>query len=149
MDLFLGNIAGSAGETSALLILLCGAYLIVRKMMNWQIPAWIFVGVIITSGVLYLINPDKYADPMFMLFSGGLMLGAMFMASDMVGSPLTPKGVMIYGLLIGFLTVLIRQFGSLSEGIMYAILLGNATTPLIDSFTQPRLFGAQPKRKSA
>jgi electron transport complex protein RnfD len=149
LDLFLGNSAGSAGETSAILILLCGAYLIVRKMMNWQIPAWIFVGVIITSGVLYLINPDKYADPMFMLFSGGLMLGAMFMASDMVGSPLTPKGVMIYGLLIGFLTVLIRQFGSLSEGIMYAILLGNATTPLIDSFTQPRLFGAQPKRKAA
>ena len=149
-DLLLGTVAGSAGETSALLILLCGAYLIARKMMNWQIPAWIFVGVIITSGVLYLINPDKYADPMFMLFSGGLMLGAMFMASDMVGSPLTPKGVMIYGLLIGFLTVLIRQFGSLSEGIMYAILLGNAMTPLIDTWTQPRLFGAQPKKgKSA
>ena len=147
-DLFLGTVAGSAGETSALLILLCGAYLAIRKMMNWQIPAWIFVGVILTAGGLHLINPAKYADPMFMLFSGGLMLGAVFMASDMVGSPLTPKGVMLYGLLIGFLTVLIRQFGSLSEGIMYAILLGNAVTPLIDSFTQPRLFGAQPKRKS-
>lgn len=149
LDLFTGTIAGSAGETSALLILLCGLYLIVRKMMNWQIPAWIFVGVIMTSGVLHLINPDKYADPLFMLFSGGLMLGAMFMASDMVGSPLTPRGVMIYGLLIGFVTVLIRQFGSLSEGIMYAILLGNAMTPLIDTWTQPRLFGAKPKRKSA
>lgn len=147
-DLFLGTVAGSVGETSALLILLCGAYLAIRKMMNWQIPAWIFVGVILTAGGLHLINPAKYADPMFMLFSGGLMLGAVFMASDMVGSPLTPKGVMLYGLLIGFLTVLIRQFGSLSEGIMYAILLGNAVTPLIDSFTQPRLFGAQPKRKS-
>lgn len=145
MDLFTGTVAGSAGETSALLILVCGLYLVIRKMMNWQIPAWIFVGVVVTSGVLYLINPDKYADPVFMLFSGGLMLGAMFMASDMVGSPLTPKGVMIYGLLIGFLTVLIRQFGSLSEGIMYAILLGNAMTPLIDTWTQPRLFGAQPK----
>ena len=132
MDLFTGTVAGSAGETSALLILVCGMYLVIRKMMNWQIPAWIFVGVVATSGVLYLINPAKFADP-------------MFMASYMVGSPLTPKGVMIYGLLIGFLTVLIRPFGGLSEGVMYAILLGNAMTPLIDTWPQPRLFGAQPK----
>lgn len=149
LDLFTGAVAGSAGETSAILILLCGGYLVVRKMMDWRIPAWIFVGVIVTAGVLHLINPGKYAEPLFMLFSGGLMLGAMFMASDMVGSPLTPVGVMIYGLLIGFLTVLIRQFGSLSEGIMYAILLGNASTPLIDAFTQPKVFGAKPKGKSA
>lgn len=149
LDLFSGAVAGSAGETSAILILLCGLYLIVRQMMNWKIPAWIFVGVLATSGVLHLINPAKCADPLFMLFSGGLMLGAMFMASDMVGSPLTPRGVMIYGLLIGGLTVVIRVYGSLSEGIMYAILLGNAATPLIDAFTQPRLFGALPRKKSA
>lgn len=146
--LYTGSTAGSAGETSALLILVCGLYLIVRKMMNWKIPAWIFVGVVLTSGVLHLMNPDKYADPLFMLFSGGLMLGAMFMASDMVGSPLTPRGVMIYGLLIGCLTVVIRVYGSLSEGIMYAILLGNAATPLIDHLTQPRVFGEQRGRKT-
>jgi len=81
-----------------------------------------------------------------MLFSGGLMLGAWFMASDMVGSPVTPRGVIIYGLLIGFLTVIIRLFGGLSEGVMYAILLGNAATPLIDQFTQPRVFGARANR---
>lgn len=147
--LYTGTVAGSAGETSALLILVCGMYLVIRKMMDWRIPAWLFVGVIVTSGVLHLINPDKNPDPLFMLFSGGLMLGAMFMASDMVGSPLTPRGVMIYGLLIGTLTVVIRVYGSLSEGIMYAILLGNASTPLIDAITQPRLFGAKPKGKSA
>lgn len=140
--------AGSAGETSALLIFVCGLYLAFRNMMNWRIPVWIFIGVTVTSGALYLVDADKYPDPLFMLLSGGLMLGAMFMASDMVGSSVTARGVMIYGLLIGFLTVVIRVFGSLSEGIMYAILLGNAATPLIDAMTQPRVFGARRKEQS-
>ena len=143
LDLLLGTTAGSAGETSALLILLCGLYLAVRRMLDWRIPASVLFGAAVTAGVLYLIDPAHYPDPLFVLFSGGLMLGAWFMASDMVGSPVTPLGVIIYGLLIGSLTVVIRLFGGLTEGVMYAILLGNAATPLIDQLTQPRVFGAQ------
>jgi len=144
-DLFLGTTAGSAGGSATALILACGAYLAFRKMLDWRIPASIFLGVIITSGILHLIDP-KFAAPMFMLLSGGLMLGAIFMATDMVGSPVTPLGVLVYGLLIGFLTVIIREFASLPEGIMYAILLGNAAMPLIEQVTQPRVFGGARKK---
>ncbi|EGW53013.1 RnfABCDGE type electron transport complex subunit D [Candidatus Endoriftia persephonae] len=146
LDLLLGTATGSAGETSALLILLCGLYLAFRRMLDWRIPLSVMAGVVLTSGAFYLHDPANTPDPLFMLFSGGLMLGAWFMASDMVGSPVTPRGVIIYGLLIGFLTVIIRLFGGLSEGVMYAILLGNAATPLIDQFTQPRVFGARANR---
>jgi len=102
--------------------------------------------VVLTAGAFYLLNPVAYPDPLFMLFSGGLMLGAWFMATDMVGSPVTPWGVVVFGLLIGFLTVIIRLFGGLTEGIMYAILLGNAATPLIEQITQPRVFGQGVKK---
>ena len=143
VDLITGMTAGSAGETSAILILVCGLYLAFRRMLDWRIPLWIVVGTIATSGIFYLIDPVNYPDPLFMLLSGGLMLGAWFMATDMVGSPVTPMGVVVYGLLIGFLTVMIRLFGGLSEGVMYAILLANAATPLIEQVTQPRVFGQQ------
>lgn len=141
-SLFFGTTAGSAGETSVILILLCGSYLALRNMLNWRIPAYIFIGVIVTSLALQWLD-SSHPGPLFMLFSGGLMLGAVFMATDMVGSPVTPRGVMIFGLLIGFLTVIIRVYGSLSEGVMYAILLANAATPLIEMATQPRTFGAR------
>jgi Na+-translocating ferredoxin:NAD+ oxidoreductase subunit D len=101
------------------------------------------LGAAASSGIFYLVDPSQYPDPLFVLCSGGLMLGAWFMASDMVGSPVTPLGVIIFGLLIGVLTVVIRLFGGLTEGVMYAILLANAATPLIDQLTQPRVFGAQ------
>lgn len=143
LDLLLGTTAGSAGETSALLILLCGLYLAARRMLDWRIPVMVLAGAALTAGLFYLIDPARYPDPLFVLLSGGLMLGAWFMASDMVGSPVTPVGVIIYGLLIGIVTVVIRLFGGLTEGVMYAILLGNAATPLIDQVTQPRVFGAQ------
>jgi electron transport complex protein RnfD len=94
-----------------------------------------------TGGFFFLMDPTAYPDPLFILFSGGLMLGAMFMASDMVASPVTPMGVWLYGGLMGFVTVIIRLFGGLPEGVMYAILLGNAVSPLIDSITQPRVYG--------
>jgi electron transport complex protein RnfD len=147
MDMLLGTTAGSAGETSALLILLCGLYLAARKMLDWRIPVMVMVGAAITAGIFYLIDPARYPDPLFVLCSGGLMLGAWFMASDMVGSPVTPMGVIIYGLMIGIITVIIRLFGGLTEGVMYAILLGNAATPLIDQITQPRIFGEQKASK--
>ena len=140
-DLFLGTTAGSAGESSALLVLACGLYLAVRKMLDWRIPVSVLAGAAVTATLFHLLDPAHHPDAGFMLFSGGLMLGAWFMATDMVGSPVTPKGVVIYGLLIGAVTVVIRLFGGLTEGVMYAILLGNAATPLIDQFTQPRVFG--------
>jgi electron transport complex protein RnfD len=94
------------------------------------------------------MDPSVYPSPMFMILAGGLMLGAVFMASDMVASPVTPVGVWVYGILIGFLTVIIRLFGSLSEGVMYAILFGNAAAPLISAVTQPRVYGNSRKKKA-
>ena len=139
--LFLGARPGSAGETSALLILLCGLYLIARKFMDWRIPAAMLSGVLLTSGAFYLSDAARYPSPVFVLLSGGLMLGAMFMATDPVASPVTPLGMWIYGLLMGLITVLIRFKGGLAEGVMYAILLGNAVSPLIGKLTQPRTYG--------
>lgn len=147
VDLVMGMTAGSTGETSSILILLGGLYLIARGMMNWRIPASILLTASLVSGAFYLSNRELYPTPVFMLFSGGLMLGAMFMASDMVGSPTTPLGVWIYGALIGAVTVIIRLKGGLPEGMMYAILLGNAGTPLIDNLTQPRVFGVRKGRE--
>ncbi|NUM54555.1 MAG: RnfABCDGE type electron transport complex subunit D [Candidatus Hydrogenedentes bacterium] len=142
-SLAMGMTSGSAGETSAILILVCGAYLAWRKMLDWRIPASMLFSAFLTSGAFYVVNPDQYPTPVFTLFAGGLMLGAVFMASDMVASPVTPLGVWIYGALMGILTVIIRLKGGLPEGVMYAILLGNAVSPIIDNLTQPRIYGAR------
>ncbi len=147
-SLFMGTTAGSAGETSAILILLGGAYLIYRGMMDWRIPAGVLGSAAALSAIFYFADAGKYPSPVFMLFSGGLMLGAVFMATDMVGSPVTSVGVWIYGALIGCVTIIIRLKGGLPEGMMYAILLGNALTPLIDMYTQPRVFGAKKKAEA-
>ncbi len=140
-DLFTGMSAGSTGETSALLILLCGAYLAVRGMMDWRIPAAMLGSAALTALAFRWFGGAHYPEPLFVLFSGGLMLGALFMATDMVASPVTPLGVWIYGATMGVLTVIIRYFGGLPEGVMYAILLGNALSPLIGNLTQPRVYG--------
>ena len=145
-ELFSGTVAGSAGETSAVIILLGGIYLALRRMMDWRIPVAVLLGAVVVSLPLWLLDAGRYPDPLFVLMSGGLMLGAVFMASDMVGSPVTPLGVWIYGLFIGMLTVVIRLFGGLTEGVMYAILLGNVIAPLISGVTQPRIFGEGRKR---
>jgi electron transport complex protein RnfD len=144
-DLAMGFISGSAGETSSILIVAGGLYLIARNMMNWRIPVSIFAAVIVVSGALHLVDPTRFASPGFMLFSGGLMLGAMFMATDMVGSPMTSLGCYLYGALIGLVTVVIRVWGGLPEGVMYAILLGNAVTPHIDRWTKPTVYGTRDK----
>jgi electron transport complex protein RnfD len=143
IDLLLGFTNGSLGETSAIVILLGGAYLVARNMMNWRIPFGIFLGVIVLSSVFHGLEPDKYAGPVFMLFSGGLMLGAVFMATDMVASPMTNPGCFVYGLLIGVLVVVIRYWSGLPEGVMYAILFMNAVSPHIDRFIQPVVFGTK------
>lgn len=142
-DLFLGLTAGSTGETSSLLILICGAYLVYKKMLDWRIPAAVLFGTYISAEFFYLMDSTKYPTPAFMILSGGLMFAAVFMASDMVASPVTPLGIFVFGLIVGMLTVIIRLFGGLTEAVMYAILFANAATPLIESYTQPRIYGGE------
>jgi len=142
-DLLLGLTSGSAGETCAVLILAGGIYLAARRMLNWRIPAAILATVALLSWVFHAISPADYPPPGFMLFSGGLMLGAVFMATDMVASPITHLGCVVYGALIGVLVVVIRLWGGMPEGMMYAILLANAVSPHIDALIQPRVFGTR------
>jgi electron transport complex protein RnfD len=139
--LLLGNTAGSLGETSALLILLGGAFLAWRGYLDWRIPASIFATVALLASVLHGIDAARFPGPLFMLFSGGLVLGAVYMATDMVTSPVTRAGAWIFGIGIGALVVLIRSWGGLPEGVMYAILLLNACVPFINRATKPRVFG--------
>jgi len=149
MDLLIGRTGGSLGETSALLILALGVFLAVKKYLDWRIPASILLTVAVFSGLLFLIDGSRFPSPMFMLFSGGLMLGAVYMATDLVTSPVTPRGAWIFGIGIGLLVVLIRVWGGLPEGVMYAILLMNALVPFINRATQPRVFGHERKREEA
>lgn len=146
-QLFTGTVAGSVGETSALLILVCGAYLAVRKMLDWRIPVGVLGSVFIVTSLFHLWDPQTYPPPLLMLLAGSLMLGSVFMATDMVTSPVTPAGVWIYGALIGVVTALIRLTGSLPEGLVYAILLGNAVVPLLNRVTQPRVYGEKHHRE--
>nr|VFK65591.1 MAG: electron transport complex protein RnfD [Candidatus Kentron sp. UNK]VFK71583.1 MAG: electron transport complex protein RnfD [Candidatus Kentron sp. UNK] len=141
LPLFFGNIPGSPGETSGLLILLGGVYLLLRQVIDWRILGGVLGSVAALSGLLYLLDPSRYPDPLVALLSGGLLFGAVFMATDPTTSPTTPKGALFFGIGIGMLVVLIRGFGGYPEGVMYAILLMNATTPLIERLTQPRAFG--------
>jgi electron transport complex protein RnfD len=141
-DLVLGTTGGSLGETAALAILLGGAWLAWRRYLNWRIPVSILVTVLVVSSVLHFVDP-KRPDAPFMLFSGGLMLGAVYMATDMVTSPITNTGRWVFGIGIGLLVVLIRVWGGLPEGVMYAILFMNALTPFINRATQPRVFGTR------
>ena len=140
-DLLLGSTAGSLGETSAILIIICGLIMAFRRSFDWRIPVSILLSVAVCSAVIWLFDTARYPSPWAMLMSGGLLFGAVYMATDPVTSPLTPKGVWAFGLGIGVIVVLIRLWGGLPEGVMYAILLGNAATPLIERVTQPRPFG--------
>jgi electron transport complex protein RnfD len=142
-DLAFGFVSGSTGETSSVLIVLGGLYLIARNMMNWRIPVAVLGAVAAFSGILHVVNSARYASPAFMLFSGGLMLGAVFMATDMVASPMTSTGCWLYGAVIGLVVVVIRVWGGMPEGVMYAILLGNALSPHLDRWIQPRVYGTR------
>lgn len=139
--LLTGNISGSLGETSAIAILVGGLYLLIRKYADWRIPLSFLLATFLVSGVFWLISPESYPSPVFQLFSGGLMLGAFFMATDMATSPVTARGAWIFGAGAGFILVIIRLFGGLPEGVMYAILLMNAFTPIINRYTRPKFFG--------
>lgn len=140
-DLLVGNTSGCLGETSALALIIGGLYLIVRKYADWRIPVSFLGTVFIIGALFWLIRPSQYPGPIFHLLSGGLMLGAFFMATDMVTSPITPKGSWIFGAGAGLILIIIRLYGGLPEGVMYAILLMNALTPLINRYTTPKPFG--------
>ncbi len=140
-NLVFGRTGGSLGETSGLLLLLGGIYLWLRRDLDWRIPVSILLTVVMFSAVLTFFDGERFPSPLFSVFSGGLMLGAIYMATDPVTSPVTPRGAWIFGIGVGVLVMLIRVFGGLPEGVMYAILLMNAATPLIDRYTQPRVFG--------
>jgi electron transport complex protein RnfD len=142
LDLITGSTGGSLGETAALVILAGGLYLAWRGYLNWRIPLSILITVTAVSGIIHLIDPSK-PQPLFMLFSGGLMLGAVYMATDMVTAPITNLGKWVFGAGIGVLVVVIRIWGGLPEGVMYAILFMNALTPFINRATQPRVFGTR------
>jgi electron transport complex protein RnfD len=142
-DLLTGVATSSVGETSAIIILIGGIYLAARRFLDWRIPVAVFSSAMLVALAFNLYDPGRYPPPVFVWLSGGIMLGAIFMATDMATSPVTPLGVWIYGAIIGVVTVMIRYFGGLTEGVMYAILLGNALTPLIDEYTQPRVFGGR------
>ena len=147
--LLLGNHpdgAGALGEICALALLLGLAYMLWKKIITWHIPVSIIGTVFVFSGLLHLINP-AYADPCTVILTGGLMLGAIFMATDYVTSPMTAKGQLIYGVAIGFLTVVIRNWGSYPEGMSFAILIMNAFTPLINTYIKPKRFGEVPAKQ--
>ncbi len=131
---------GTIGEVCAIALLLGFVYMLWKKIITWHIPVSIIVTVFVFTGLLHLGNPI-YANPVAEILTGGLMLGAIFMATDYVTSPMTAKGQLIYGVFIGVLTVIIRNWGSYPEGMSFAILVMNAFTPIINTYTKPKRFG--------
>lgn len=136
----IGNEGGSMGEVSAIALLLGGCFLLWKKVITWHIPVSILATVAVFTGIMHLVDPIAYENPLWHLCSGGLLLGAIFMATDYVTSPMTTRGQLIYGVGIGLITVIIRLWGSYPEGVSFAILLMNATTPLIDKYISPKRF---------
>ncbi len=137
----LGNMGGSLGEVSAIALILGGAYMLIRKIITWEIPASFLLSVVLFSGILWLIDPTQYVNPMFHLVTGGIMLGVFFMATDMVSSPMSRKGQLIFGAGVGILTIIIRVWGAYPEGVSFAILIMNAFVPLMNRSLKPKRFG--------
>jgi electron transport complex protein RnfD len=149
IDLLLGNRAGCLGEVSVVLLLLGGVFLLAKRVISWHTPVAFIGSVWVLTGIFHLIDPARYADPSFHIITGGLFIGALFMATDYVTSPITGRGKLIFGAGCGLITVVIRLFGAYPEGVSFAILLMNAATPLIDRYTKPAVFGAQKSRAAA
>jgi electron transport complex protein RnfD len=142
-NLFVGRVGGSLGETSALACLIGGIYLLVRKTADWRQPAGMLAGVVVFAAIAHHFNPDKCAGVLYHLNSGALMFGAFFIATDYVGAPITPKGRFIFGVGVGLLTMVVRLYGGYPEGVMFAVLMMNALTPLIERWTVPEPFGGR------
>lgn len=145
VDNLLGSVGGSLGEVSAVALLIGFAYLLIRKVITWHIPVAIIVTVAIFAGIMNLANPEVYAGPLFHILSGGLLLGAIFMATDYVTSPMSNSGMLLYGVMIGIITMLIRLFGAYPEGMSFAILFMNGIVPIINRYMPPHLFGKAKK----
>jgi electron transport complex protein RnfD len=146
-ELFIGQNGGCIGEVSAIALLIGLAYMLFKRIITWHIPVSILATVFIFGSIMHIADPTKYVDGLTQLLSGGLMLGAIFMATDYVTSPMTHKGMIIYGVCIGLLTVIIRLFGAYPEGMSFAILIMNAFTPLINTYVKPKRFGEVAKKK--
>ena len=146
LDMFLGNCPGSIGEISALALLICGAYLIYRKVISIRIPA-AYLGTVAVLTLIFSKTGEPFLWMLYSLFSGGLMLGAIFMATDYTTSPVTAKGQILFGVGCGVLTVVFRYFGLFPEGVTYAILIMNGFVWVIDRHTAPRRFGVQGGKK--
>ena len=149
LHLLLGNNPtgglGTIGEVCAIALLLGLCYMLLKQIITWHIPVSIIATVFVLSGLFHLCDPI-YADPITEILTGGLLLGAIFMATDYVTSPMTPKGQIIYGVAIGLLTVVIRNWGSYPEGMSFAILIMNAFTPIINNYIKPKRFGEVPEK---
>jgi electron transport complex protein RnfD len=145
-DLFWGNVGGCLGETSAIALLIGGLYLLLRRTIDWRIPLGIFLSLSVFTGAFWLADPAKYASPVFHILAGGFLLGALFMATDMVTSPLAPRAIWIYALGIGLIIGIIRLFSGFPEGVMYGILFMNTFVPLLNHYIRPRILGEGVKR---
>lgn len=141
MEMFIGQMGGSLGEIAGLALVLGMIYMLIRGIITWHIPVSIVLTITIFTGILWLINPEQNADPLFHILTGGVLLGAIFMATDYVTSPMTTMGMWIFGIGIGVITVLIRVFGAYPEGVSFAILIMNAFVPLINRYVKPKRFG--------
>lgn len=146
-DMFMGLTSGSIGEMSALALLIGGIFLIGRKVISWHIPVTVLATMAVVTGIFWMADPEYYANPLIHVLSGGAILGAFYMATDLVTSPVTKKGMVIFAIGIGLITVVIRLFGSYPEGISFAILIMNAFVPLINRYFKPRRFGSRIKAK--
>ena len=147
MQMLYGNMGGSFGEVAALALILGLLYMLWKKIITWHIPVSILGTVVIFTGILWGVNPDKFADPVFHILTGGILLGAIFMATDYVTSPMSKRGMLLYGVGIGILTIVIRIWGAFPEGVSFAILIMNAFVPLINMYMKPKRFGETVKKK--
>lgn len=145
-DLFIGQMGGSLGEIAAFALILGFFYMLFKKIISWHIPVSVIGSIVIFTGILWLANPDKFADPLFHILTGGVMLGAIYMATDYVTSPMVPLAMLIYGAGIGLITCLIRIFGAYPEGISFAILIMNGFVPLLNKYIKPKRFGVISKK---
>jgi Na+-translocating ferredoxin:NAD+ oxidoreductase subunit D len=143
MQLFLGQMGGSLGEVSAIALILGFLWLLYKKIITWHIPVTVVATVFVFSGILWMIDPGKNASPVFHILTGGVMLGAIYMATDLVTSPMTKAGMILYAAGIGIITVIIRIYGAYPEGVSFAILIMNAFVPLINKYVKPTRFGKE------
>lgn len=149
LDMLYGEIGGSLGEVSAVALILGLIYLLATKTISWHIPVSILTTVAVFTGIFWLVDDVRYVDPLVHLLSGGVLLGAIFMATDYVTSPMTHRGQLIYGVGIGLITCVIRLWGSYPEGMSFAILIMNAATPLINTYVKPKRYGEKIKAAKA